>query len=329
MKLGNHILDNNLFLAPMSGITDSPFRNICRQQGAGLTVSEMVTANPGTRTSRKTQQRLNHEADEWPRSVQIAGANPGMMAEAAKYNADRGADIIDINMGCPAKKVCNTRAGSALLKDEGLVARILEHVVKAVDVPVTLKLRTGWDRQHKNALAVAGIAQDSGIQALFLHGRTRECGFSGEAEHDTAALIKSRISIPLIVNGDIGTPEQAVNVLSTTKADGIMIGRAARGNPWIFREIGYHLKSGEKLSPPDGKEIKQIILGHLENIYRFYGEYLGVRIARKHISWYCMHRQCNDSRSFRIMVNRAETIKQQYQIVSIYFNFEPTVESVT
>ena len=328
MKLGNLTLVNNLFLAPMAGITDSPFRKLCTQLGAGLTVSEMIWAHPGTRFCTKTLRRLNHEAEEQPRSVQIAGADPVMMAEAAKFNADMGADIIDINMGCPAKKVCNSSAGSALLRDEGLVTRILERVVRAVDVPVTLKLRTGWDRKHKNALAVAIIAQESGINALFLHGRTRECGFSGEVEHDTAALIKSRISIPLIVNGDIRTPEQAVNVLSTTRADGIMIGRAARGNPWIFREIDYHLKTGKKYSPPGGKEIKKIILNHLENIYRLYGEYPGVRIARKHIGWYCMHRHSNDNRSFRILVNRAETIKQQYRIVSTCFNLEQAVESV-
>src|SRR5216117_2678217 len=286
MRIGSRTLRNNLFVAPMAGVTDRPFRQLCKKFGAGLAVSEMVASNSLLWGSEKTRRRANHEGEVEPISVQIAGADPDMMAEAARFNVERGAQIVDINMGCPAKKVCNTLAGSALLKDEPLVARILKAVVKAVNVPVTLKFRTGWDPVNKNALKVAKIAEDSGVQLLSLHGRTRACGFSGRAEYDTIREVKRSTRLPVVANGDITTPEEAKQVLEYTGADGLMIGRAAQGRPWIFREIEHFLATGEELPAPTVAEARALIVEHLDDHYEFHGEDLGVRTARKHLGWY-------------------------------------------
>ena len=255
MQIGSHQLKNRLIVAPMAGVTDRPFRQLCKKMGAGMAVSEMVSSNSLLWGSKKTQRRANHDGEVSPISVQIAGADPQMLATAAQYNADQGAQIIDINMGCPAKKICNVMAGSALLKDEKLVEKILYGVVSAVNIPVTLKIRTGWDQNNKNAIAVAKIAENSGVQALAIHGRTRACAYRGDAEYDTIAAVKASISIPVIANGDISTPEKARHVLEYTKADAIMIGRAAQGRPWIFREIDHYLKTGTRLPPPKVREI--------------------------------------------------------------------------
>ena len=286
VRIGPYTLPNRLILAPMAGVTDQPFRQLCRRLGAGLVVSEMVTSDVRLWNSRKSRLRLLHEGDPEPRSVQIAGGDPQMLAEAAARNVELGAQIIDINMGCPAKKVCNKAAGSALMKDEGLVSAILEAVVGAVDVPVTLKIRTGWDRQNKNGLTVAKIAEQSGIAALAVHGRTRADLYTGEAEYDTIAAIKQAVSIPVFANGDIDTPLKARQVLLATGADGLLIGRAAQGRPWIFREIDHYLATGELLAPPDLAEVERILLEHLRALHAFYGDVMGVRIARKHVSWY-------------------------------------------
>jgi len=317
VKIGPYQLKNNLVVAPMAGVTDRPFRQLCKKMGAGLAVSEMVTSNSLLYGSEKTLRRANHEGEVEPKSVQIAGADPKMLAEAAKYNVDNGAQIIDINMGCPAKKVCNVMAGSALLKDEPLVAQILEAVVKAVNVPVTLKTRTGWDKQNKNVLTVARIAEASGIQALTIHGRTRACLYTGHAEYDTIAEVKSRISIPLIANGDITSPEKARFVLDHTGADGVMIGRAAQGRPWIFREIEHYLNTGTHLPPPQVSEIHQILLEHLADLYAFYGELTGVRVARKHISWYT--KGLVGSAHFRHAMNQLQTVQEQMAFVNEFF----------
>ena len=268
--------------------------------------------------SAKTQRRANHEGEVDPISVQIAGADPAMMAEAAKHNVDNGAQIIDINMGCPAKKICNVMAGSALLQNEALVVKILEAVVSAVSVPVTLKVRTGWDREHKNALSILNIAEASGIQALAVHGRTRACGYSGDAEYDTIAAIKANARIPIIANGDITTPEKAKYVLDYTGADAVMIGRAAQGRPWIFREIAHYLETGMHLPEPEVLEIHQVLLQHLADLYQFYGEYSGVRMARKHISWYT--KGLTGSASFRHRMNQLETTQQQLDAVNTFFS---------
>ncbi len=317
MKIGSHILKNNLVLAPMAGVTDRPFRQLCKELGAGMAVSEMVSSNSLLWGSEKTKRRANHTGETEPKAVQIAGAEATMMAEAARYNADNGAQIIDINMGCPAKKVCNVMAGSALLQNEILVADILEAVVKAVDIPVTLKIRTGWDKDHRNALNIARIAEESGIQALSIHGRTRACAYKGEAEYDTIRAVKESIHIPVIANGDIKTPEKARYVLEYTGADAIMIGRAAQGRPWIFREIEHFLATGEHLPEPETNEIRDIMLGHLDNLYSFYGEFTGVRVARKHISWYSKGQA--GGASFRNAVNRVETIEQQLAMTHEFF----------
>jgi tRNA-dihydrouridine synthase B len=269
----------------MAGVTDRPFRQLCKKMGAGLAVSEMVTSNSLLYGSEKTKRRANHEGEVDPISVQIAGADPKMMAEAARHNVDNGAQIIDINMGCPAKKICNVLAGSALLKDEPLVAQILRAVVSAVDVPVTLKIRTGWDKNNRNAIAIAKMAEDLGIQALAMHGRTRACAYMGEAEYDTIAAVKQEIRIPLIANGDITTPEKAKFVLDYTGADAVMIGRAAQGRPWIFREIEHYLSTGTHLLAPTVDEIHAVMLEHLHDLYDFYGDLTGMRMARKHIFW--------------------------------------------
>lgn len=318
MQIGPYKLNNRLVLAPMAGVTDRPFRQLCRRLGAGLAVSEMVSCNSLLWGSEKTRRRADHAGENEPRSVQIAGADPAMMAEAARFNAGNGAQVIDINMGCPAKKVCNVMAGSALLRDETLVARILEAVVGAVDIPVTLKIRTGWDRGHRNALAVARIAERSGIRALAIHGRTRACGYSGEAEYDTIAAVKAEISIPVIANGDIRTPEQARHVLDHTGADAIMIGRAAQGRPWIFRAVDHYLRTGERLPEPPVSWIRDTLLGHLEQLYAFYGEDVGTRVARKHIGWYSKGQA--GGAAFRQLVNRAETAETQFAAVREYFD---------
>jgi tRNA-dihydrouridine synthase B len=318
MRIGPHLLKNNLIVAPMAGVTDRPFRQLCKQMGAGMAVSEMVTSNSLLYGSSKTRRRANHVGEVEPKSVQIAGADPAMMAEAARYNVERGAQIIDVNMGCPAKKVCNVMAGSALLQDEALVERILNSVVSAAqDVPVTLKIRTGWDTQHRNALRIMRIAEDSGIQALAIHGRTRACGYSGNAEYDTIAAVKARARIPVIANGDITSPEKARYVLDYTRADGIMIGRAAQGRPWIFREIDHYLKTGFHLPPPQVGEIHRVLIGHLEDLYGFYGEHAGVRVARKHISWYT--RGLVNSSVFRHAMNQLESTDEQVAAVNEFF----------
>ena len=319
MRIGSHTLKNNLIVAPMAGVTDRPFRQLCKQMGAGMAVSEMVTSNSLLYGSTKTARRANHDGEVDPISVQIAGADPAMMAQAARHNVDRGAQIIDINMGCPAKKICNVMAGSALLQDEALVARILEAIVNAVpNVPVTLKIRTGWDKQHKNALTILNIAQNSGIQALAMHGRTRACGYTGNAEYDTIAAVKAAAHIPIIANGDITTPEKAKFVLDYTGADAVMIGRAAQGRPWIFREIEYFLQTGTRLPAPEVDEIHRVLLGHLHDLYGFYGEHAGVRIARKHISWYT--RGLQDSATFRHAMNQLQNAAEQEAAVNEFFD---------
>lgn len=301
----------------MAGVTDRPFRQLCKRFGAGLAVSEMVASNSLLYGSEKTRRRANHEGEVKPVVVQIAGADPKMMADAARYNVDAGAEIIDINMGCPAKKVCNVMAGSALLQNEPLVSAILDHVVKAVRIPVTLKIRTGWDRQHKNAVRIARIAESSGIRSLAIHGRTRTCLFGGDAEYDTIAEVKSQVRIPVIANGDLDTPEKVKAVLRYTKADGAMLGRAAQGRPWLFREINHYLKTGCHLPPPEVDEIHAVLLQHLEELYRFYGEYLGVRVARKHISWYT--KGLYGSAAFRRAMNQLETSEAQVAAINLFF----------
>ncbi|HWI14266.1 MAG TPA: tRNA dihydrouridine synthase DusB [Burkholderiales bacterium] len=317
MHIGPYRLKNKLIVAPMAGVTDRPFRQLCKRMGAAMAVSEMVSSNSLLWGSEKTRRRANHEGEVDPISVQIAGADPDMMADAARYNVDQGAQIIDINMGCPAKKVCNVMAGSALLRDEPLVARILEAVVGAVSVPVTLKIRTGWDTNNKNALTVAHIAERSGIQALAIHGRTRACGYSGVAEYDTIAAVKANVSIPVIANGDITTPERVRHVLAHTGADAVMIGRAAQGRPWMFREIDHYLATGEHLPPPEVAEIHRVLRQHLDELYAFYGEYTGVRMARKHISWYTKGLAC--SAAFRHAMNQLQTSAEQIAAVDAFF----------
>jgi tRNA-dihydrouridine synthase B len=318
MQIGPYKLKNNLVVAPMAGVTDRPFRQLCKRLGAGMAVSEMVTSNSLLYGSEKTRRRANHEGEVDPISVQIAGADPKMMAEAARYNVDNGAQIIDINMGCPAKKICNVLAGSALLRDEPLVAQILEAVVKAVpDVPVTLKTRLGWDKANRNVPLVAKIAEDSGIKALAIHGRTRACMYNGDAQYDLIAEVKSRAGIPIIANGDITTPEKAKLVLEQTGADAVMIGRAAQGRPWIFREIEHYLKTGTHLPQPEVAEIHDVLLDHLQDLYSFYGEETGVRVARKHISWYT--KGLVGSANFRHMMNQLPNIDEQMQAVNEFF----------
>ena len=317
MQIGAHSLRNALFVAPMAGVTDRPFRMLARRYGAGLAVSEMVSSRPELRGSRKSLLRLDHAGEPGPVSVQIAGAEPAMMADAARYNVERGAQIIDVNMGCPAKKVCNVHAGSALLGNEALVARILEAVVAAVDVPVTLKIRTGPSPERRNAARVAHIAEDSGVQLLAIHGRTRACGFGGRAEYDSIAEVKSRVRIPVIANGDIETPADARAVLEHTGADGLMIGRAAFGRPWIFREIEHFLATGTELPAPGPAEIEAVVREHLEGLYALYGEEQGLRVARKHLGWYT--HGLPGGEGFRLGVVRMEAVAQQRAAVNDYF----------
>jgi len=313
MKIGPHLLESPVIAAPMAGVTDQPFRNLCRKLGAALAVSEMVTSNTKLWKSKKTQFRLNHIGEDAPRAVQIAGTDPIQMAEAAKLNADLGAEIIDINMGCPAKKVCKAAAGSALLKDEPLVASILHTVVTSVDIPVTLKIRTGWSEESKNAIQIAKIAEEHGIQALTIHGRTRNDFFNGVAEYETIAEVKSAIKIPIIANGDIDSPKKAFEVLKFTHADAVMIGRAAQGSPWIFREIAHYLRTKEEMPPPTINERKDILLEHLGELYNFYGEERAVRLARKHVSWYLG--DLPGSREFRSVFNALESGKTQVNAI--------------
>ncbi len=311
-------LRNNLFVAPMAGVTDRPFRQLCKKLGAGFAVSEMVSSNSLLYGSAKTRRRANHEGEVAPVSVQIAGTDPQMMADAARHNVDHGAQIIDINMGCPAKKVCNVMAGSALMQNEPLVAKILAAVVAAVPgTPVTLKFRTGWDRQHKNAPTIARLAEENGIRAVAIHGRTRADQYMGEAEYDTVALVKSLVKIPVIANGDITTPQQAKFVLDYTRADGVMIGRAAQGRPWLFREIEHYLRTGAELAPPKVAEIHRILREHLTDLYGFYGEETGIRIARKHISWYT--RGLIGSSHFRHAMNQLLTVEAQLSATDEFF----------
>ena len=318
MKIGNVTLKNNLIVAPMAGVTDRPFRQLCKVMGAGMAVSEMVASNSLLWGSEKTIRRGNHEGEVEPKVIQIAGSDPEMMAEAARYNVDRGAQIIDINMGYPAKKICNVAAGSALLKDEPLVARIVSAVVRAVEVPVTLKFRTGWSKETRNALAVARIAQESGIAALALHGRTRACMYTGEAEYDTIRAVKASVKIPVTANGDITSPQKARFVLDYTGADAVMIGRAAQGRPWIFRETEHYLRTGETLPPPEVSEIRAVMLQHLEDLYVFYGTERGTRVARKHIAWYT--KGLKHSALFRARMNELETAAEQVEAIGRFFD---------
>jgi len=318
VKIGPYELASPFVLAPMSGVTDAPFRRLCRRFGAGMTTSEMTTADTSLWRTAKSQRRLDLDLDAEPIAVQIAGSEPEQLAAAAQACVERGAQIIDINMGCPAKKVCRRLAGSALLKNEKLVADILTTVVAAVDVPVTLKIRTGWDPAHRNADVVARIAEQSGIQALAIHGRPRACRYRGHAEYETIARIKDAISIPVIANGDITTPEKSLEVLRLTNADGLMIGRGAQGRPWIFQELMHALRNDTVFSTLAKKELRDIMLGHLKDLHRFYGEPTGVRVARKHLTWYCRH--LVNAEHFRYQIVRVESATEQLRLTQEYFD---------
>ena len=318
MQIGPHRIEPKVILAPMAGVTDKPFRLLCKRLGAGLAVSEMTTSDPRFWTTAKSLHRMDHVGEPDPVSVQIAGTVPAIMADAARFNVDHGAQLIDINMGCPAKKVCNAWAGSALMREPDLVARIVAAVVNAVDVPVTLKIRTGWDADHRNAPEIARIAEDAGIQALAVHGRTRDQQYTGTAEYDTIAAIKAMLRIPVVANGDIDSPEKARFVLDATGCDAVMIGRAAQGRPWILGRIAHYLATGESLPEPSLQEIRDILLGHLEHLHAFYGEVSGVRIARKHLGWYAKDRPENTA--FRAVVNRAQTADEQLRLTRDYFD---------
>jgi tRNA-dihydrouridine synthase B len=317
MFIGTHKIDPPLVLAPMAGVTDKPFRLLCRRLGAGYVVSEMTAADPRLWDTRKSRRRRDHAGEAEPIGVQIAGSDPQLLADAARYNVEHGAQIIDINMGCPAKKVCHAWAGSALLRDEALVARLLAAVVAAVAVPVTLKMRTGWSREEKNGIRIARIAEEAGIQALAVHGRTRDMHYTGEAEYETVAGIKQAVRIPVLANGDIDSAHKAAEVLRKTRADGLMLGRAAQGRPWIFREVAHFLKTGATLPQPSPVEIRDILLEHIERLHAFYGEPSGVRIARKHLAWYAKgHPQHSE---FRGIVNAAESAREQLRLAREYF----------
>lgn len=320
--IGPYTLPNPVVLAPMAGVTDRPFRQLCRQLGAGLVVGEMVAANPELRHTRKSQLRLDHTGEPEPIAVQIVGGDPQTLAECAQFNVANGAQIIDINMGCPAKKVCNKAAGSALLKDEGLVKEILQAVVSAVDVPVSLKIRTGWSPEHRNGVTIAQLAQDAGIVSLAVHGRTRACGYKNTVEYNTIRDIKRNIDIPVFANGDITSAEKAAEVMQYTGADGVLIGRAAQGRPWIFREVSHFLATGEHLPAADINEIEQILLTHLDALHEFYGDYLGVRIARKHVGWYLQHQHNGGTDLYkkqRQQFNALETATEQRQAIEAFF----------
>ena len=325
MQIGPYTLPNNLFVAPMAGVTDRPFRHLCKRLGAGYAVSEMVTSRPDLRDSLKTSRRANHDGESGPIAVQIAGTNANMMADAARYNIDRGAQIIDINMGCPAKKVCNAWAGSALMQDEALALQIVEAVVSAcapAGVTVTLKMRTGWCQQAKNAPLLALAAEQAGVQMLTIHGRTREQGYKGQAEHDTVAHIKSRVRIPVVANGDIDSPEAAQHVLQTTGCDAVMMGRAAQGRPWLFAEVAHYLATGQYLAPPTPQALRQLMLDHLQDHYSLYGEFTGVRTARKHLGWYAraLPGSPEQQQHFRLAINQSQTCEQQVRQVQHYFD---------
>jgi tRNA-dihydrouridine synthase B len=317
MNIGFHLLENRLIAAPMAGVTDRAFRQLSRRFGAALAVSEMITSQASLRNSSKTRRRADHTGEIHPISVQIAGADPQTMADAARHNVDHGAEIIDINMGCPAKKVCNVLAGSALLQHESLVGRILDAVVKAVRVPVTLKIRTGTSPRERNAITIARIAESAGVLALAIHGRTRACLFNGVAEYDSIAAVKSRVAIPVIANGDVTSPKKAQEVLAHTGADALMIGRASLGRPWIFREIAYFLDTGRHAPAPEVAEIHDTLIAHLRELYSLYGEIGGVRVARKHIAWYTS--ELPSAHEFRQRVNLLESADAQMQAVNIYF----------
>jgi len=318
VRIGPYQLTNNLALAPMAGVTDLPFRLLCRRLGAGIAAGEMLTSDARLWHTEKSRRRMDHSGEPEPRVVQIAGGDAEMMAEAARRNVDAGAQIIDINMGCPAKKVCNKAAGSALLRDEKLVAEILRAVVNAVSVPVTLKIRTGWNPENRNGVTIARLAEDAGIQSLAVHGRTRACHYTGVAEYGTAALIKQAVRIPVFVNGDIDSPQKAKSVLEETGADGLMIGRSAQGRPWIFREVEHFLTTGELLPPPSVAEVRDIMTAHLCNLHDFYGEEAGVRVARKHIGWYAKDRP--GAAAFWATVVKPGTAAEQLAVVSGYFD---------
>ena len=318
MRTGPFSLPNQVVLAPMAGVTDRPFRILCRRLGAGLTVSEMVTSDPSLRTSPKTLRRIDHAGEPAPRSVQIAGADPARLADAARFNVALGADVIDINMGCPAKKVCGAAAGSALLSDEPLVARILERVVSSVDVPVTVKIRTGPAPERRNAVRIARIAEAAGIAAIAVHGRTRRCAFRGVAEYDSVRAVKCAVSVPVIANGDVASPEQARRVLDFTGADAVMIGRAAQGNPWLPGAVAAYLRSGVKAAPPGVQERAEVLLAHLRALHAFYGEAVGVRVARKHLSWSC--RAYPQGERFWRSVNRVECARRQLALTRDFFH---------
>ena len=318
MQIGPYTIDPPVVLAPMAGVTDKPFRQLCKRLGAGLAVSEMTTDDPRFWNTAKSRHRMDHQGEPSPVSVQIAGTDPARMADAARHNVALGAQIIDINMGCPAKKVCSVWAGSALMRDEALVARICEAVVAAVEVPVTLKIRTGWDAAHRNAPVIARIAQEAGIAALTVHGRSREQHYSGHAEHETVAAIKAMLHIPVIANGDIDSPQRARQVLQATGCDAVMVGRAAQGRPWLPGHIAHHLRTGELLPEPDAGQVRDILLGHLHALHAFYGEDMGVRIARKHLGWYAKDRPANAA--FRDVVNRATDAAAQLRLTRDYFD---------
>ncbi|MGC9421932.1 MULTISPECIES: tRNA dihydrouridine synthase DusB [Vibrio] len=318
MKIGNHQLNNNLIVAPMAGVTDRPFRELCLRYGAGMAVSEMMSSNPALWKTDKSKNRMVHEGESGIRSVQIAGSDPQLMAEAAQFSVENGAQIIDINMGCPAKKVNKKLAGSALLRYPDIIEGILKAVVNAVNVPVTLKTRTGWDTAHKNCVYIAKLAEDCGIQALALHGRTRACMYQGEAEYDSIKAVKQAISIPVIANGDIDSPQKAKQVLEYTGADALMIGRPAQGRPWIFQEIQHYLENGTTMPELPVMEVKAILLGHVSALHQFYGEYLGPRIVRKHVGWYLKeHEQASE---FRRAFNAIEAASLQLEALEGYFD---------
>ncbi|MCL5050176.1 MAG: tRNA dihydrouridine synthase DusB [Firmicutes bacterium] len=317
MRIGNYTLDNNVILAPMAGVTDVPFRNLCIRTGAGLAVSEMLSSNPRVWETEKSRERMMHHQDVGIRAVQIAGCDPELMALAAQHNVEHGAQIIDINMGCPAKKVNKKLAGSALLQDPALVTEILHAVVAAVDVPVTLKIRTGWARAHRNGVEIAKIAEQAGIQSLAVHGRTREDMYKGNAEYDTIAAIKQAISIPVVANGDITSPQQAKFVLDYTGADAVMVGRGAQGNPWLFREIVHYLAEQQALAPPSMDEVATVMHQHLQQLHNFYGDLKGLRIARKHIGWYLQ--AIDDPLGFRSYFNALESAAAQSDALHHYF----------
>ena len=321
MHIGPYTLANNLFVAPMAGVTDRPFRILCKQLGAGYAVSEMVTSRKDLWKSLKTSRRADHTGESGPIAVQIAGTDAAMMAEAAVYNIERGAQIIDINMGCPAKKVCNKWAGSALMQDEPLAMSIVQAVVDAAQphgVPVTLKMRTGWCDAHKNAVALARAAEAAGVQMITVHGRTREQGYKGLAEYDTITAVKQAVRVPVVANGDIDSPEKAKEVLKRTGADALMIGRAAQGRPWIFREIAHYLATGEHLAQPLVAEVRRLLLDHLHDHYALYGEVTGVRSARKHIAWYVQG--LPQGEAFRQHMNTLEDSAVQHRAVAAFFD---------